>query len=215
MPRRTTPTLEAAVAEFQEVRAITIAPATPYNDGRLLAKFVADVGSERQIHTLTARDVEKWFAAEAARLTASSFNKSRNRVNTFFGFCQKRGWMDADPLAFVGRQKEVRRERFKLSPEELLELVEYARTERDRAFVALAMNTGLRAGELVNLRIRDVDLANGYLRVVVSKSAIEDLMPISSDLDPALRRWFAHYEADAGELEPDWYLFPRREPHKG
>ena len=53
---------------------------------------------------------------------------------------------------------------------------------RDHALLATAMNTGLRAGEVARLRVGDVDIGALSLRVWVSKSRVEDVMPMTSDL---------------------------------
>jgi len=53
---------------------------------------------------------------------------------------------------------------------------------RDRAVLACAMNTGMRSGEIARLLVGVVDLDTLTLHVWVSKSLIEDDVPITSDL---------------------------------
>lgn len=209
MPRKTSPRLSEALKEYLEVRSTYLAATTLDNDASVLRRFVAGVG-DRQAHTLSHQTVEKWFAAEAKRLQPRSFNKARSRVMLFLGFCARRGWVDTDPSGEIRPRKVVRRERLRLSPAELLELPGFARTSRDRCLLVLAANTALRGGEIRDLRVSDVDLAGGWLHVRISKSALEDVMPISSELETALRGWLREYEDEFHGLEPDWYLFPRR-----
>lgn len=209
MPRKTSPRLSEALAEFQDVRATYVAKTTLANDGSVLRKFVTGVG-DRQVHTLTSRQVEKWFAGEAQVQAPNSFNKQRSRVSNFLAFCSRRGWLAIDPIGEVRPRRVVKRERLRLSPAEMLELPAYARTGRDRAFLVLAANTALRGSEIRDLRICDADLAGGWLHVRIQKSALEDVMPMSSELSKALRAWLQEYQDECGSLEADWYLFPRR-----
>lgn len=215
MPRKTTPKVGEALTDFLEVRTLQVAPKTLQNDTYVLQRFAEAMGLEKRVHLLTPPDVERWFLAEAKRQQASSFNKVRSRVSRFLGFCERRGWAAGNLLGEVPPRKVTKKERFRLSAAELLELPTYARTERDRALIVLAMCTALRANEIRNLRVKDVDLAGFWVRVTVTKSAIEDVMPMPLELADALRRWFVEYEADAGPLQPDWYLFPARRPGQG
>lgn len=84
----------------------------------------------------------------AEEMAASSYNKVLSRIETFFAFCRRRGWIKGDPLAEVRRLPVTRRERLRLSPHELLRLLEVATHPRDRGVLAVACNTALRAGEI-------------------------------------------------------------------
>ncbi len=215
MPRTKTPTLIEAVDEFYETRSVHLAPTTLYNERSVIRSFMRGVGEKRQCHTITQREVERWFAAEANRQAASSYNKVHSRVSGFIRFCQRRGWITADLMGEVRTLKVVKRERMRLSPAELLTLPDCASNERDRILITIATNTALRAGSIVSIRVGDVDLANGWLRVTIHKSSQQDQLPITAALDVALRRWLVAYEEDAGPLRPDWLLVPRRQPGHG
>lgn len=86
MPRKTSPTVADAVAEYQQTRGTYIARTTLANDWSLLRAFVKAMGPDKQIHTLTPQQVERWFAGEAKRQKASSYNKVRTRVKGFLEF---------------------------------------------------------------------------------------------------------------------------------
>jgi integrase len=209
MPRKTSPRLSEAFREFQSVRGAYVAPTTLTNDASVIGRFVAGVG-DPYCHVLSARIVERYFSTVAVAQQPRSFNKCRSRVNTFLAFCARRGWVEGDPLAEVRPRKVVKRERLRLSPQELLDLSSFAPTARDRAFLEVAVNTALRASEICTLRVRDVDLVGGGLRVRIQKSALEDVMPITVELDAALRTWLKTYEEECGPLDPDWLLIPSR-----
>ena len=214
IPRKITPLLTEALAQYLAIRSSHCAATTMANDKALLTKFVRESTTSRgtrvpestsrgllenttsrvlRVHDLNQTTVETWFAREATRQAASSFNKVRMRVAGFLGFCQRRGWLTQDLLAEVRPRRVVQRERLRLSAQELRRLYETAENPRDRAMLAIACNTGLRASDLVALRIGDVDLDQGLLRVHVQKTGRLDFLPITADLDSELRRWLTWY----------------------
>lgn len=209
MPRKITPALTVALEEYLELRQTYAAKTTMVNDRALLRKFCREIG-DMQVHQLTPRKVELWAAKEAARQKASSYNKELTRVRGFLAFCTRRGWLDTDPLGEVRPRTVMKKEHLRLSPAELLELPRHADNLRDQTLIVLANNTALRAAEITALRIRDVDLANLSLKVTVTKSSLQDVMPITAELAAALREWLAHYAGKHGPLAPDWYLLPAR-----
>ena len=175
-----------AVEQFIAVRQATCAPTTAYNDASVLRRFAKSVG-DIQVRHIKETHVERWFFGERGlRLTVkepSSFNNYRKRLNAFFTFCARKGWLRTDPLMNVKARPVLRRERLRLSPRELLALLDFAPNPRDRVYLAINLNTGLRANEIVGLRVGDVDLDAGELRVTITKTAEQDLMPITIDLD--------------------------------
>src|SRR5262245_33454366 len=64
---------------------------------------------------------------------------------------------------FVDPPKPQRREMQSLSPEQVRRFLRVVRTDRLEALYVLALTTGMRQGELLGLRWRDVDLAGRSL----------------------------------------------------
>lgn len=208
MSRRTTPHVSEAVDHFIRVRQTTCAKATCTNDRALLNRLVRTSG-DPQLHQLTRGHIEEHFTALADQ-KPSSWNKERSRLSTFFAWCTRRGWITEDLMADIRPKRVVREQRLRLSQDQLLRLLDVS-DPRDRAFIAVAMNTALRASTITSLRVKDVDLARGYLHVYVSKSAFEDELPITAELDQELRRWLVAYAHDIGRpLQDEDYLLPSR-----
>lgn len=61
------------------------------------------------------------------------------------------------------------------------------------------------------LRVGDVDLHTGLLAVTIAKTAEEDEMPMTMELQNELRRWLTTYASDLGQsIQPSMMLFPAR-----
>lgn len=215
---RTTPSAQDALTEYLLTRT-HCAPNTQLNDASVLWIFVRYLGGI-QIGHVTAQHVERYFFQGPPKdHLPSSYNKARQRVEGFLKFCETRGWVRRSLLHNVARRRVVQRDRLRISPSQMLDLLETTPCPRDRCMLAVGINLALRASEITSLRVGDVNLANGDLHVVISKSALEDHMPISAELDVELRRWLTIYAEDVRvqrhqALKAEDFLFPSREPSR-
>ncbi len=216
-------TVHDGVEAFLAFRKARFAATTVQNDGHVLRRFARTFGPARQVRYLTAQDIEDWFYGpdgvmnvhrtrdrkQRPPVQPSTHNFYRTRLNMLFVFWTKRGLLKVDLLLDVQPIKVVRKQRQQPGPEVLLGLLDRAANPRDRAYLATAMNTGLRQNEILRLRVRDVDLDQGSLFVFISKSKVEDALPITADLAAELRRWLTRYAADLPvRLSGEHYLFP-------
>jgi integrase len=117
---------------------------------------------------------------------------------------------DNDPLLGLRYRKVPKDEAARLSINEFPLLLDSAENPRDRILVATGLYLFLRTSELESLRIRDVNLAEGTINTTIFKTGDFDVMPISSEYDKELRRWFTHYSQECGELDSNWYLIPTK-----
>jgi integrase len=212
---RNTPTIDEAVECYLQLRKAKFSHDTWVNDRSQLTRLARALNG-LQVGSITPERMEHFFYGPGGlveQMVPASFNKVLSRVDTFFAFCRRRGWIKGDPLGEVQRLPVTRRERLRLSVPELVRLPDKASHPRDRGVLAVACNTALRAGEIADLRLRDVDLDGGWLHVRITKSHLEDQMPITLELDRELRLWLTFYAAHvAAPLGPDAYLFPAKAP---
>lgn len=102
-------------------------------------------------------------------------------LRTFFNWCAKKGHLEESPLSRFDKPKKQKKLPEYLTPEQLGRLlraieadVEMKKAEEGRIqpgqvvwlrpVILLAVNTGMRRGELCNLRWRDVDFSEGMIR---------------------------------------------------
>lgn len=206
-------------------------PETIRVDKAILGRMIRDIG-DIQFQNLTPEHVENWFYGPGGlmdehkteqwgrrtnpAIQPATHNQYRSRVKVFFEWGARRGYVRLDLLEHVEPLKVPAKLRQRPSPVTLMALLEHAECARDRAWIAMSINTALRSNEIKRLKVGDIDLEAGFTSAVISKTGDVDELPISSDLDVELRRWLVAYAEEIGRpLEKDDYLFPARHPGSG
>ncbi|WP_344223018.1 tyrosine-type recombinase/integrase [Paractinoplanes ferrugineus] len=120
-----------------------------------------------------------------------------------------------EPFRAEGRLRynpKLPRRRVRAMPDEAWEALFAAlRSERDRAITALAVSTGARAGELLGIRLADVDWGDQLIRVQRKGTGAEQWLPGS----PEAFLWLRLYLEQVGPLRPGdvlWVTLRRRGP---
>jgi integrase len=139
-----------------------------------------------RVEDVTAEAIEHWRAGlEGTRGGRPLSNRTKNKLVTvlhgIFERARKVYGLPANPVASVERLRD-RFDPMRFSfytPEEVMALVRAAGSEQDGAIYLTAAFTGLRRGELVALRWREVDFARQTLRVAASYANGELTVPKS------------------------------------
>ena len=98
-----------------------------------------------------------------------------------------------------------------LSPQEVSRLIAAASNVKHQAALSLAYGTGLRASEVVHLRVTDVDSQRMTLRVEQGKGHKDRYAMLSPVLLQRLRTWWRIAHAQ-GRMLPGGWLFPGMNP---
>jgi integrase len=175
--------------------------------------------AEHLLSQITVAEVDRYKAAKLVegRLSGESINKTLKLLAAILEVAEERALIVRNPAK--GRRRRVKaskpRRSYLDTAEQIAALLDAAgeldRKARTggqhvhrRAMLATLTFAGLRIGELLALRWRDVDLAAGRLRVRGAKTdaAVRDVQ-----LRPTLRDELASVKADAPDTRPEAVVF--------
>jgi integrase len=135
----------------------------------------------RRLADITRGDVAELHAKIAETRGQVVANRTVTLLRTIFNFAADRGLFKGEnPAARVKLFRETQRERF-LSADELGRVNAALAAEPSeywRAYFAVLLMTGLRKNELLSARWADVDLTAKTLRLPVTKSGKQHLLPL-------------------------------------
>src|SRR5437764_8424978 len=169
---------------------------------QLRAHLLPAFGSMR-LGDITETEIERWRAGmTSGRKGKDISNKTKNEqlvlMHAIFRRAVKVWRLPRNPVANVDRFRTRRSGDVEVfSPEEVWALVRAAASEMDAAIYLTAAFTGLRRGEVLALRWRDVDFASSVIRVRASyaanqlttpKSGKVRSVPMAPDVASALAR---------------------------
>jgi integrase len=149
-------------------------PSTLSDNRSSLNAYLLPEFGQRQIEKISAEEIEDWRNAllEERGLSRRSVNKLHVVLGAVLELASATHGLGSNPA----REVKKLRERYDpnvydfFSPEEIDRLVAAAAGEQDAAIFCVAPFTGLRMGELIALRWRDVDFDRQLLRVYGSYS---------------------------------------------
>jgi integrase len=149
--------------------------------------FEAWAGPERDVITLSLPDLQRFQAERAGAASPSTANRDFQVLKRMFNLAVRWGLLEKNPCLHVERLKEpAGRERF-LDQVEQQKLLKCC-AEPFRTLIFVALRTGMRRGELLGLRRRDVDFSRSLITLRVTKSGSPRHLPMLPQVREALIR---------------------------
>lgn len=153
-----------------------------------LIAFLQDL-EKNQVHEISREDIEAFLAKLSKEgYTPKSISRKINSTRTFYRFLKVNEYITDDPSLLVSHPK------YQLAPPRILTPTEY-RALRDAArndnrmfaVIELLLQTGIRIGELANLRLPDV--SKDSLHIAPFEKHGERTVPLNKRGQEALARY--------------------------
>ena len=97
------------------------------------------------------------------------------------------GMVETNPASGVTLHKEDNRRLRYLTPEECQALLNACTTATMRQVITLALNTGMRRGEILNLKWENVNLRENYIEILEQKNGEHSTIPLNAPAVEVLR----------------------------
>ena len=168
---------------------------------------------KRSPDTATPDDVRR-FQLHLAETGMSICN--RNRIMTGVKFLFRVTLRRLDLAAEIYHLREPQKIPQVMSPDETRRLLGVASNLKVRTLLSLGYGCGLRAGEVVRLKVKHIDSAQKIIRVEQSKGRKDRNVMLSPDTLDLLRQWWQARptRSDAATPVVERWLFPGKKPGK-
>ena len=157
----------------------------------LVADFIAFY-NQRALTSLTNRDVELFIESVVSRRnfaisTQRQFISALKLFNNFY------------PETQIGNLELTRPKKSKklpevLSKEEVIKLIQVTHNLKHRAIIALLYSGGLRIGELLNLKLADINIDRKQLQIRQSKGRKDRYVVLADSIIPLLQNYFFSFK---------------------
>ena len=141
---------------------------------------------------------------------------NRNRIMTGLKFLFRVTLRRLDLAAEIYHIREPQKIPLVMSQDEARRLLAVAGSLKVRVLLSLGYGCGLRAGEVVRLKVKDIDRAQRIIRVEQSKGRKDRNVMLSPAMLALLRQWWKARPSrhDAGIPLQERWLFPGTKPGK-
>jgi site-specific recombinase XerD len=193
----------------EDMTARNLGPHSRRNYLNSCARLAAFLG--RSPDTATADDIRRFqlFLIEDGVSIVG-----RNRIMTGVKFLLRVTLRRHDLAAEIYHLKEPQKVPLVMSRDEIKRLLAMAASIKVRVMLSLAYGCGMRTGEVVRLRVGDIDSAQNIIRVVQSKGRKDRNVMLPADVLGLLRDWWRERPTrhDAGVAKERRWLFPGYKP---
>ncbi len=169
---------------------------------KVFLKALVEHFGAKHIKSITHSDLEK-FKLERLKTTTvrgsersiTSVNRELQLMRAVLNFAKRNGWIANNPFeqgeSLISQAQENRRDRV-LSREEEMRLLAACNGRRAhlRSILICALDTGMRRGEILQLRWKDVNIEEGIItiRATTTKTMRPRSVPMSTRLREELKR---------------------------
>ena len=192
---------------IEDMNARKLCAGTQRGHIRSCKRFAAFL--KRSPDTATCEDI-RTFQLHLADTGMSICN--RNRIMTGLRFLFRVTLRRLDLAEEVYHIREPEKLPLVMSADEIKQLLAMASSLKTRVLLSLAYGCGLRAREIVRLKVKHIDRAQNIIRIEQSKGRKDRNVMLPDEMLGLLRQWWKARPSrhDAGIPLPERWLFPSR-----
>jgi integrase len=154
---------------------------------RVLA-WAREFGS-RPLGQITREEIEAWRRNKMTKCRPATINREMSRLRRMFSLAVEWELLEESPMAGIRFLRENNARTRYLSLEECQRLIASCIAPHIRALVSVALHSGMRLGEILNLHWRDLDFASGFILVRDSKNGESRHVPMDAILSALFRAY--------------------------
>lgn len=124
----------------------------------------------KPLNKVTSLDVEYYLNVKQKTCNEKSLNNYKRNLSAFYTFLRKKKIVTYNPCDEVESYKEIQKPIDHLEVVEKETLKNGCKDKRDRALIEFLRCTGLRVGELTNVKVRDLDMNTGKIVIFGEKT---------------------------------------------
>ena len=145
------------------------------------------------VNDVTPEIASAWYEDLKANFAWKTVKSKKNLISGIFARLQATGLARINPFATIqarggGSDKNRKVSRKALTVEELEKVLECAKDDALYPLVVAAACTGMRLGDVCNLKWADVDLKQGLITCVTAKTSVRVTIPILGRLNDVLSK---------------------------
>lgn len=174
-----------------------------YNDLKKISSYF-----KKDIAYLKTEEISKYITSlnESDRSTAHAITS----LKSFYKFLIINGKIKTNPMNLISSPKLSKKLPKVLNVEEVDKLLNMELKDeldyRNKAMLEVMYATGIRVSELVNLKLKDIDLVNNIIKVF-GKGSKERMIPLGDYASAALNIYINHYRGLLLKNKVSEYLF--------
>src|SRR5437016_5190691 len=145
----------------------------------------------RPLGQITRAEIEAWRRERMSICRPATINRDLSRLRHMLNIAVEWELLEESPMKGMKFLRENNARTRYLSLEECQRLIASCFAPHIRALVSVALHSGMRLGEILNLHWRDLDFASGFILVRDSKNGESRHVPMDATLS-ALFRAYPH-----------------------
>src|SRR5436305_852967 len=143
----------------------------------------------RPLGQITRTEIEAWRREKMARCRPATINRDLSRLRRMFSLAVEWELLEESPMAGIRFLRENNARTRYLSLEECQRLIASCIAPHIRALVTVALHSGMRLGEILDLHWYDLDFASGFILVRDSKNGESRHVPMDATLFALFRAY--------------------------